>query len=32
MIDLQFSLLTYYPSILNDEKINVGMLVYCEKQ
>ena len=30
MIDLQFSLLTYYPSILNDENINVGMLFYCE--
>lgn len=29
MADLKFSLLSYYPSILNDENINVGMLFYC---
>lgn len=30
MFDLKFSLLSYYPSILNDENINVGMLFYCK--
>ncbi len=28
MNDIQFSILSYYPSIANDENINVGMLFY----